>query len=131
MENRDAARARFAGFGLSSSEISKAEFRDLLACLTDAFKNAPGLAMRIDGRRSRMSKNSHGCVISIRCRSAYFDDREAITFNPGGFVGFAGWADDSNIKPILAGFAQWCDRLEIARRAEARQTEPSTFEPGM
>jgi len=34
---------------------------------------------------------------ALRCHAYYFDNREAVTFNPDGFVGFAGWAADDNV----------------------------------
>lgn len=37
-------------------------------------------------------------VAELRCHSRYFDNREAVTFN---FNGFIGWANDRNIAPIL------------------------------
>ena len=43
----------------------------------------------------------------IRVDGGYFEDREAISFNPDGFIGFAGWADSSNIRPFLRAFARW------------------------
>jgi hypothetical protein len=45
----------------------------------------------------------------IKCRSYSFEDREAVSFNPGGFIGFAGWSDSTNIRPILDGFEKWVD----------------------
>jgi hypothetical protein len=48
----------------------------------------------------------------IRCRSFYFDDREVVTFNPDGFLGFAGWAADGNVQPILHGFVEWLKEME-------------------
>ena len=45
----------------------------------------------------------------IRVKSDYFKDREAISFNDEGFIGFAGWADDVNIVPVVAGFNKWVD----------------------
>lgn len=51
----------------------------------------------------------------LRCVSYYFEDREAVTFNADGFVGFAGWADETNLQPILRGFLQWVDHeAEVA-----------------
>lgn len=47
----------------------------------------------------------------INCKSFYFDDREAVTFNSDEFVGFAGWADDRNVQPILSGFCSWVDEM--------------------
>ena len=43
----------------------------------------------------------------ILCASDYFENREAVTFNPDGLIGFAGWADNSNVAPILAAFTEW------------------------
>ena len=40
---------------------------------------------------------------SVRVKSHYFDAREGVTFGSDGFVGFAGWADENNIQPILCG----------------------------
>lgn len=45
----------------------------------------------------------------IRVDGAYFDDREAISIDPSGWVGFAGWADSCNEKPFLYAFARWLD----------------------
>lgn len=56
----------------------------------------------------------------LRCRSYYFDDREAVTFNDSGFVGFAGWADDFNVEPILSGFCRWVHFL-LATSAAQRE----------
>jgi hypothetical protein len=54
----------------------------------------------------------------IRCRSFYFDDREVVTFNPDGFLGFAGWAADGNVQPILYGFVAWLEKMEADNAGE-------------
>lgn len=41
----------------------------------------------------------------------YFTKRECVSFNADGFIGFAGWSDSSNVRPILKGFNEWCDYL--------------------
>lgn len=43
----------------------------------------------------------------IKCKSFYFTGREVVSFNRDGFIGFAGWADDKHIQPILDGFIEW------------------------
>ncbi|MCB7160071.1 hypothetical protein LI071_05210 [Bacillus subtilis] len=43
--------------------------------------------------------------------SHYFTQREAISFNPDGIIGFAGWADSDNTKPIIDAFIEWVDYL--------------------
>lgn len=47
----------------------------------------------------------------IRVRGTYFADREAITFNRDGFIGFCGWADQYNSKVFVDAFFEWCDYL--------------------
>lgn len=47
----------------------------------------------------------------LRCKASYFDNREAITFNSDGFIGFAGWADADNVQPILQGFVAWMKEM--------------------
>ncbi|MCB0252104.1 MAG: hypothetical protein KDI55_00060 [Anaerolineae bacterium] len=32
-----------------------------------------------------------------------------MTFEPDGFVWFAGWSDDTNLQPIIRGFLSWID----------------------
>lgn len=39
----------------------------------------------------------------------YFMRREAISLEPSGWVGFAGWADSCNERPFLCAFARWLD----------------------
>lgn len=36
----------------------------------------------------------------------YFVDRECISFNKDGFIGFAGWASSTNTEPILEAFVK-------------------------
>jgi len=43
----------------------------------------------------------------FRCKGSWFDDREAISFNRDGFIGFAGWSDDTNIIPFVQAFKKW------------------------
>lgn len=45
----------------------------------------------------------------IRVDGFYFEDREAISIDPNGWVGFAGWADSRNERPFLVAFARWLD----------------------
>ena len=44
-------------------------------------------------------------------KGAYFNAREVISFNRGGFIGFCGDADSQNTQPVLAAFIEWCDWL--------------------
>ena len=69
----------------------------------------------IIGKKSGMTQmfDENGVLecAEIRCRAHYFSMREAITFNEGfgedGFIGFCGWSDSKNEKPILKAFSTW------------------------
>jgi len=49
--------------------------------------------------------------VCLTVKGTYFDNREAITFNSDGFIGFAGWACSGNTKPFIDGFIKWCDQV--------------------
>lgn len=73
--------------------------------------------------RSTIRVHSENCA-ELRCEAHYFDDREAVTFNANGFVGFAGWADDQNVQPILRGFVKWVKfERAVAEENEAKGEE--------
>lgn len=108
---RNAARARFSATGKSYADLSKADLQSLRDHITEAM----GAAKLIDGT---FKMNAHIKTVrwpagwaALTCRSHYFKKREAVTFNGNGFIGFAGWADAENVKPILTGFIAWCDTL--------------------
>lgn len=123
MTTRNDARETFSALGITAADLTRGDIRDLENRLAEALKNAQCLKMRIDRRRTRIQDTQRGRCISIRCRAEYFDNREAVTFNPDGFVGFAGWADDLNIRPFLDGFSAWCE--ELGRRAELGAGSPA------
>ena len=60
-----------------------------------------------------MKKNRGGSIVNcyLYMNSHYFTQREAISFNVDGFIGFAGWADQGNTNPLLRAFLSWCDYL--------------------
>ena len=67
-------------------------------------------------QRGVIKETSHGKYAEIRCKADYFEDREAVSFNTDGFIGFAGWADDKNIQPVLAGFEAWIREIQGEKR---------------
>lgn len=115
---RNDARAAFAATGLTYADLRRDDLRALRNAIDKELK-ASGL---IEGYRSdrpiRMVNWPNGWA-AIRCSAYYFEKREAVTFGRDGFIGFAGWADDKNIAPILAGFVKWLDALVDRRRIAA------------
>lgn len=48
---------------------------------------------------------------TIKVKNERFEDRQGISFEPDGFIGFAGWADSEHTKPFIDAFIKWCDWL--------------------
>ena len=73
----------------------------------------------VDGKTSACKMTLRGVCIPdtgsevvgayVRVDGPYFEDREAISLDTSGWVGFAGWADSRNEKPFLVAFARWMD----------------------
>lgn len=113
----DEARAYFKNKGLTYDDITEGDILVLTMLLQKELKksNKAGetstdmtLSAKVD-----MKKKTNGSIIWCRLymNSHYFTRREAISFNEGGFIGFAGWADPGNKKPLLRAFLKWCDYL--------------------
>lgn len=47
----------------------------------------------------------------MTCRTNQWESREAVSFNRDGFIGFCGWADSKNTKPILDGVLNWLEKI--------------------
>jgi len=112
---RDDARELFSNSGLKYADLTKSNIQKL--------RNLINLRMKESGVMDgtfRCKQRAKFCLLEdgsirhagLRCKSHYFDDREAVSFNPDGFVGFAGWSDDTNIKPILNGFKDWIENIK-------------------
>lgn len=98
---RDGVRASFAAYGMTFADLPKGALR----ALEQSIDREMQAAALMDGT-FRM-RDLAGSTEYLRCKSFYFDDREAVSFNKDGFIGFAGWADEHNVQPILRGFMEW------------------------
>lgn len=104
--SREQARELFAKSGLTYSVLSPESMRSLRAKINERMV-ASGVMGGTLRCRQRAIVRILDRYAEIRCRASYFDNREAITFNRDGFIGFAGWAGDENVQPILQGFSDW------------------------
>lgn len=113
----DEARAYFSNKGLTYDDITEGDILVLTMLLQKELKKSNkaketstdmSLSSKVD-----MKKRSNGTIIScyLYVNANYFTRREAISFNEGGFIGFAGWADVGNRNPLLRAFLKWCDYL--------------------
>jgi len=112
---RDRAREAFAAAGLTYAIVTRPNM-EMLRQMVDAEMKAAGLMEGTYRMRKicRLRTYSAGIGAELRCKAHYFDNREAVSFNPCGFIGFAGWADDDNIKPVLSGFLAWVAKMSAA-----------------
>ena len=114
----NAAREYFKSKGLTYANVTSGDICILAMLLNKNVKTA--------NKRHEMSTDSmhmsdkikskyktNGEIIScyLFINSHYFTQREAISFNEDGFIGFCGWADDRNTAPIVAAFMEWVDYL--------------------
>lgn len=118
---REEARAIWDASGLTYASLTSVNIRRLRDIINATMKTSGLMAPSSRGRGTlRMQPGfkvwlqHKGFGVGLYCRAFYFKDREAVTFNDGGFIGFAGWADPENIQPILAGFVAWVREISDA-----------------
>ncbi|MEC3688106.1 hypothetical protein ABEX71_19830 [Bacillus subtilis] len=108
------ARNYFIQKGISYEDITEGDICALVMLLNKHIKQAvKAHTMSVDTMRmSQKIKSKYktngtlkSCYLYIN--SHKFTQREAISFNPDGFIGFAGWADSGNRQPIISAFTEW------------------------
>lgn len=120
----DEARQYFRDKGLSYADITEGDILSLLMLLNREIKKSnkageTSVSTMHMSSKIGMKKRTNGTIIKcfLYVNSHYFTRREAISFNEDGFIGFAGWADQGNINPLLRAFLRWCDDLAAAKEA--------------
>lgn len=118
------ARQYFRRKGLSYHDITEGDILSLLMLLNREIKKSnkageTSVSTMHMSSKIYMKKRTNGTIINcfLYVNSHYFTRREAISFNEDGFIGFAGWADQGNINPLLRAFLRWCDDLAAAKEA--------------
>lgn len=112
------ARQYFKDKGLDYSKITEGDILTLTMMLNEEIKksnkeNETSMGTMYLSKKVDMKRRINGSLIHcyMYVNSHYFERRECISFNPDGFIGFAGWADQGNTNPILRAFLRWCDYL--------------------
>ncbi|MEC1406842.1 hypothetical protein [Bacillus halotolerans] len=117
------ARNYFVQKGLSYEDITEGDICTLVMLLNKHVKQAvKAHTMSVDTMRmSQKIKSKYKTNGTLKCcylyiNSHYFTQREAISFNPDGFIGFAGWADSGNTQPLIDAFIEWVDYMSEQQR---------------
>lgn len=118
----DEARQYFKNKGLTYDDIIEGDILTLTMLLNREIKLAiKECETSVDtmylSKNIDMKRKSNGTMICcfLYVNSHYFERRECISFNRDGFIGFAGWADQGNVNPILRAFIKWCDYLSACK----------------
>lgn len=117
VDSRESLRARFnesVGYG----NVTRRDLEVLKLALDHEFQLANaeartrvGRTLAVDWDNCTESYDEDGRLRSafVKCKANYFEDREAVSFNGDGFVGFCGWADGDNTQIVLDAFQSWLD----------------------
>ena len=110
---REQARDIWRRSGLTYEILTDENLRSLRKFINDEMIASGAMQGTFRAHRTKKAKRTpYGKIwADLRCRSFYFTHRQAVTFEPDGFIGFAGWADEINVQPILAGFVKWVAHL--------------------
>ena len=105
--NRDNVRQLLTEKGITIEVITEKQLYDLWKILKQKLKESDCFQSSF-----RMNPPSRTKDMSfLTCKANYFDKREAVSFNSDGFIGFAGWASDKNVQPILEGVTDWANEF--------------------
>lgn len=127
MTPNDGGRAYFADMGISYGDVRKEDV-EMLRSMLDVELRKIRYLFPLTGNRSQLAWHASSMVFypdaQGRMRSAFIKlrwhdghEREAISFNADGFIGFCGWASSANTLPVVEAFKDWCDLVAMRRQA--------------
>lgn len=105
---RDEARAHWQKSGLTYDVLTKESVERLRKMLDKSMRES-GLmkgSFRMRATRNNLRGSSGRKIVELRCKAFYFEDREAVTIDTFYFIGFAGWADETNVQPLPNSYPQ-------------------------
>lgn len=123
----DSARQFFKDSELTYKDIKYSDFLLLYWAIQRAFE-------KHNKRQKRKPKNERNYTMKVAKNPQYikaktgmkkgfikvicdnYSTREAISFNEDGFIGFAGWADSENTRPIIRAFQYWCMSIRYQKQ---------------
>ena len=119
--SNDYCRAKFKELGLSYDDITDGDILTLVMLLNReikrSVKSGESLKTMYLSDKKVIKHKSNGAITEcyLFMNSHYFTQRECISFNKDGWIGFAGWADSGNSNPIRRAFLEWCDILKAQK----------------
>lgn len=123
MRTNEEARQYFKDKGFTYADIDYArlnELQNFLAHELYAYRHSGDAHAKDMGMHVRKPLKKHSKVLKrtglqyayFKVDGSYFENREAISFNRDGFIGFGGEFSSVNVQPMLKAFCAWCDFME-------------------
>ena len=116
--SNDYCRKRFSDLELTYDDITEGDILTLVMLLNREIKKSnktgeTSVNTTYMSSKKVIKKKPNGAITEayLFMNSHYYTQRECISFNRSGFIGFAGWADEGNSNPIRRAFLEWCDIL--------------------
>lgn len=132
-EERELAREYFKEKNLIYIDVKKLDIQKLrelikyeLQTYLPTTDHSRRMDLRLHKERKKDFKFDEGDRLiegGIWVDGSYFENREGIYFDDNGFIGFCGWADDSNKMPIIIAFNKWCDYLFEKKQSKLKTKE--------
>lgn len=104
MKTNDQVRQLIADKGISSENVTVEQLALLHTELSSSLASS-------DCFNGTFAMNEITDPKYMTCCCDLWGEREAVSFNRDGFVGFCGWASSSNTLPIVNGVCNWLDKL--------------------
>lgn len=98
---RDRVREGLKNAGIRCETVTDEELRRLRKIIAKHLRRS--VIYHGTARLARAKKN----LRFIEMKTEQWDRREAVSLNPDGFICIAGWADNSNVQPILSALIEW------------------------
>lgn len=105
IKNRDHARELIAAAGVTVDNVTRSQLKSL-------WKQVNFFMWCSMNYRGSYVMDKPDSTKFMTCSTDQWNGREAISFNRDGFIGMAGWADQSNVDPILRAVGTWLDNMD-------------------
>lgn len=111
------ARAAFKDAGLSYHDLTLPRIHALRDIVDRHLRDSKLIKDFQAEKKVTLKFTPSGLHGEITCKAYYFDKREAVCFNPNGFIAFAGWADHINVVPVVSAFREWITFVVAEKQA--------------
>lgn len=103
----DEIRTLMSEKGITTGNVTQLQLMELHDILSEKLENSGLFRGSFEMNPLELDDN----IKYMTCKSDYFNNREAVSFNRDGFIGMAGWASTGNIETIRCAVIEWVNRF--------------------